>query len=316
MPLLFRWVFLSSTILLLLINPSQLMVNSFQPPVRFREKTITYSISNRVKFGVLYARKGNRGSRDELIGVESPKDKTLSDWYDDLASNRMESDQSLDSQTIARLKAEVAAPFRLLRYFIYGGVGAAAGLGTFVNIPQLILAFRNQDGDKANAVTNLAIDLAGMAGAGFLWYKESQSEKKTVASFTDKQLKLDSKLSPLAAEERERKLSLLPVEIIISEQDENVTRVVSLGDLQSKGNQNVILVAGKRGFVKDAVISARLEGSDLFNSKETVVIPFVYNYASQLDDAGVNSKSRGFAAKEPLMSAPYIGTPRQVPLVH
>ena len=86
------------------------------------------------------------------------------------------------------------------------------------------------------------------------------------------------------------------------------------GDLQSKGKQNVIIITGKKSFVKDAVISARIEGVNLFTEYNTIVVPVISEQEEQLDD--IEKKlSKGFGAssgKEEMLSAPYFGKPAQV----
>ena len=130
-------------------------------------------------------------------------------------------------------------------------------------------------------------------------------------------------------------MAKLPVEIQVNEKDENVTRIVPLGrlhellniinlssilltsllgDLQSKGKQNVIIVTGKKTFVKDAVISARIEGVNLFTEYNTMVVPVISEQEEQLDDIG-KKLSKGFGAragKEEMLGAPYFGKPTQV----
>ena len=88
-----------------------------------------------------------------------------------------------------------------------------------------------------------------------------------------------------------------------------------IGDLQNKGKQNVIIVTGKKSFVKDAVISARIEGINLFTEYNTMVVPVISEQEEQLDD--IDKKlSKGFGAsatgKEEMLNAPYFGKPTQV----
>ncbi|KAJ1438321.1 hypothetical protein B484DRAFT_444687 [Ochromonadaceae sp. CCMP2298] len=209
--------------------------------------------------------------------------------------------------SMAKLKAEAAAPFRFFRTFVYAGIGAAGGLGLFTAVPQLILATAD---DKQNAVINVAVDLGGVVAAALLWSKEQAQQAKLESSYEVKQAKMDNKISTLVLVQRERQLGMLPVRIQTSERDENVTRIVSLADLQAKGGQHVVLVAGEVGFVRDAMITARLEGVDLFVSRETVVVPFVYN-DRQLEEG----KDKGFAKsqdKDALMTSPYIARPQQL----
>ena len=114
----------------------------------------------------------------------------------------------------------------------------------------------------------------------------------------------------------EEAISLLPVEIIASESSANETRIVSVGDLQSKGKQSIVIVAGFKSYVKDAIITAKLETADLFISKNIYVIPVVYEEAADggvgVDRSFYEGASKGFGAKDELMSAAYIGRPTQV----
>lgn len=212
---------------------------------------------------------------------------------------------ALGDDSLAKLKVEASSPFRLLRQFIYGAMFAGGGVGTVTQLPQLIQAFQN-DGDKVNALINVGIDSGAVIAGVFLWKSESDKAKIKLEAFTEKQ----NQISGTEAQARENILGMLPVEIQVSEQNENSTKIVSLNDLNLKGMQNVIIVAGDEKFVKDTVISARLEGNDMFTSKETMVIPFIVGVVeNQLD----SKESKGFGNKqESLMSSPYIAKPQQL----
>ena len=211
-----------------------------------------------------------------------------------------------------RLLSEIASPFRLLRLFVYGGSGAAGALGTFTAIPQLIFAIQDGGDAVGTAATNLGIDVAAMVAAVLLFNKERSLEEATVEKFAERERRSAGQLSSAESKTREAELALLPVEIIFSENDETSTRIVSVADLQAKGGQNVVIVAGSTSFVKDAVLSARLEGNELFNSNNVYVVPYVLN-DEQIADAEAAS-SKGFAGganKESILAAPYIGRPAQ-----
>ena len=124
---------------------------------------------------------------------------------------------------------------------------------------------------------------------------------------------MDKKLSKAEMKEREMELSLLPVEIQVSEVEANITRVVSLGDLQSKGSQNVVIVAGPTAFIRDAIISARLESPETFASNNIIVIPFTL-VDEVVDSSEQRKAKKGFGVvKQPeLIEAPYIAKPQQV----
>ena len=218
-----------------------------------------------------------------------------------------------------RLLSEVAAPFRLLRLFVYGGTGAAGAIGTFTALPQLLFAVQDGGDAVGTALTNVGIDLAAMVGAVFLFDKERSIEAASVARLAERERRAVGKLPSAEVQAREAELALLPVEIIFSNNNENATRIVSLQDLQSKGGQNVIIVAGPTSFVKDAVLAARVEGTELFNTNNVYIVPVVLN-AEQLADAeaaaskGFGSGSGSGGGAGSILSAPYIGRPTQMPV--
>lgn len=185
---------------------------------------------------------------------------------------------------------------------------AGGGVGTVTQLPQLIQAFQN-DGDKVNALINVGVDSGAVLAAVILWKTESDKASLKLDAFKDKQRVMNNQISSDDATKRETNLSLLPVEIQVNQKDENATRIVSLNDLQINGFQNIIIVTGDEKFVKDAVISARLEGNDMFNSRDTMVIPFICGEPDNQLDA---KKSKGFGKQETLMSSPYIAKPQQL----
>lgn len=256
----------------------------------------------------LLAKKNRRKNLDnELKEAASPRELVLREEdSEDQVDN-----SGIETSTRAKLKAEISSPFRKLRQFIYGAAGAAGALGTITSVPQLILALEGatEKGSVSDIALNIAIDLGAVITAVVLWDRESNAEKAKINQFQSKEQQLSAKLSSEEISEREAFLGKLPVEILFSNSDENVTRIVSLNDLQAKGKQHAIIVTGSAAFVKDALISARIEGTNLFTAKETCVIPVVYQ-EEQLETEG----SKGFGAKDSLMNAPYIGRPTQIPV--
>jgi Low psii accumulation1 / Rep27 len=73
-----------------------------------------------------------------------------------------------------RLKAEIAAPYRGLRQFIYIGVGASGFIGAFVFFFQL-LAGRNID----STLPNFALQVGIVALMVFLWRWEQSRQKRS-----------------------------------------------------------------------------------------------------------------------------------------
>ncbi|WP_035992057.1 DUF3493 domain-containing protein [Leptolyngbya sp. KIOST-1] len=66
--------------------------------------------------------------------------------------------EGMSSEKYARLKAEAQAPYKGLRKFIYGAVGASGAIGAFVFFTEL-LAGR----DMGSALPNLAVQLGVVA---------------------------------------------------------------------------------------------------------------------------------------------------------
>jgi hypothetical protein len=81
---------------------------------------------------------------------------------------------TLNPEQYARLKAEMAAPYRGLRQFIYIACGASGFIGAFVFFSQL-LAGRDID----SALPNLALQVGVVALMVLLWRWEQRRQKRS-----------------------------------------------------------------------------------------------------------------------------------------
>ncbi len=79
----------------------------------------------------------------------------------------------LNPEQYARLKAEIAAPYRGLRQFIYIGCGASGFIGAIVFFSQL-LAGRDVD----TTLPNLALQVGVVTLMLFLWRWEQRQQKR------------------------------------------------------------------------------------------------------------------------------------------
>lgn len=77
----------------------------------------------------------------------------------------------MNAEKYARLKAEAKAPYKGLRKFIYGAIGASGGIGAFVFLTQL-LAGR----DVSRALPNLLVQL-GVIGLVVLLFRLENRNK-------------------------------------------------------------------------------------------------------------------------------------------
>ncbi|AVH62811.1 DUF3493 domain-containing protein [Nostoc sp. 'Peltigera membranacea cyanobiont' N6] len=79
----------------------------------------------------------------------------------------------LNPEQYASLKAEIAAPYRGLRQFIYIAFGASGSLGAFVFFFQ-VLAGRNLE----SAMPSLALQVGIVALMVFLWRWEQRRQQR------------------------------------------------------------------------------------------------------------------------------------------
>ncbi|QIR37623.1 DUF3493 domain-containing protein [Tolypothrix sp. PCC 7910] len=80
----------------------------------------------------------------------------------------------LNPEQYARLKAEMAAPYRGLRKFIYVACGASGMIGVFIFFFK-VLAGRDVD----SSVPNLVLQIGIVALMVFLWRWEQQKQKRS-----------------------------------------------------------------------------------------------------------------------------------------
>ncbi|MEH2243750.1 DUF3493 domain-containing protein [Nostoc sp.] len=80
----------------------------------------------------------------------------------------------LNSEQYASLKAEIAAPYRGLRQFIYIAFGASGSIGAFVFFFQ-VLAGR----DVESALPSLALQVGIVALMVFLWRWEQRRQERS-----------------------------------------------------------------------------------------------------------------------------------------
>lgn len=83
------------------------------------------------------------------------------------------SSQNLSPEKYARLKAELKAPYRGLRQFIYVAFGASGFIGAFIFLTQLIAGR-----EVSTAFPNLALQVGVVALMVWLYRLEQRSGRK------------------------------------------------------------------------------------------------------------------------------------------
>ena len=311
-----------------LSSGSLCVVHAFRnsrPPVSFSQSISHNSLafqSHPPSFSILGAKRSKKNRKSvDIVDEDSPITASInskiagttteSEDGDDVDASELtmtinNGEENLPDSVKAKLKAEIASPFFRVRQYIYISLGMAGVIGALTAVPQVVLSLSNGD-DVTSPLGNAAIDIGAVIGGAWLWNLDSSNQNSKVEKFSEKQKQQSNRISSQETRERESTLKLLPVEISASTSNENVTRIVSFGELQEKGKQNVVIFAGDKATVKDAVISCRIQGAELFADKEVIVVPVVMD-----DDQLEEGTNKGFAAKEGLLSSPYIGKPAQV----
>lgn len=145
--------------------------------------------------------------------------------YEDDATDREDEDR-------VRLRSEAEAPFRSLRFLLFGSGLVSCGLASLISIPQLIGAL----GGAPNALTlqdvisNLGIDVFAFLVIGYFLWRDLQARDKQMARLT-----------------REEKLGRLKMKLANG-------KTLSMGAL--RGSARVVIAAGSKAQVKAALEAA------------------------------------------------------------
>jgi hypothetical protein len=103
------------------------------------------------------------------------------EWLDALDVAR----GGVSAGTLVRARTEARAPFRLLRLFLAGGIGAGAALGLAIIGARLAAALRGGEGapDLAETTKNFGVNSAAVAVLGWLFLRDlraAAADKRTV----------------------------------------------------------------------------------------------------------------------------------------
>ncbi|CAI7741686.1 unnamed protein product [Closterium sp. NIES-53] len=167
-----------------------------------------------------------------------------------------------------KLIAEVQAPFRGVRRFLYVALGMAAGIATVITIPRFILAVQGgvDAPDLLTTGGNLAIDLGGGAAMVGLYLWEQRREEEQMGRVS-----------------RDETLSRLPLRL----QSGKVVELVQL-----RGTTRLVILSGRKEAVQQAM--KRAEGyRKQLQERGVLLVPVL-----QSKGGGVlaESKKKGFAA--------------------
>lgn len=157
------------------------------------------------------------------------------------------------------LLAETIAPFRGLRLFLYASFASGAFVGGLITASGVAAALSGvrTDVDLNTEYLNLAIDFGAVALFGVL-AKIDLDKGEELRQKVDEKVEIKKKQKKIVKgmREREERLSKLELDVRVTEDGE--TKRASVGVMQEKARQHIILVAGPGRVVRDALRGAQL----------------------------------------------------------
>jgi hypothetical protein len=199
---------------------------------------------------------------------------------------------NLDSNVRSRLLSESIAPWRTLRLFLYTALGSGAALGGFITLSGLAAAIAKHSTDDLSAeYLNIAIDFGAVLAFLLLarWDLQKADELNERVQ-TKLNQKKNNQIIRAKMKQREEQLSLLNLDIQVG-QDQYQTATVEA--VQTGGKQHVIIVAGNRKAVRDALLGANLLKME-FAIRDVLIVPYEIG-ANAADKLIKPDGSSGFA---------------------
>uniref|UniRef100_A0A7R9WKJ5 Uncharacterized protein n=1 Tax=Pseudictyota dubia TaxID=2749911 RepID=A0A7R9WKJ5_9STRA len=209
----------------------------------------------------------------------------------------------IDSGLRTKLLSESIAPWRTVRLFLYASLGSGALLGGFITLSGVAAALSGarSDVDLNTEYINLAIDFGAALALG-IFFKLDLDKGAELNQDVEKKLerkKADKKIAK-AMEARESSLSELTLKIRVSE-DGKETKEAPVAAVQSGAKQHMIIVAGERKAIRDALLSANLMQMD-FALRDVIIIP--YEIGAEVEK--LSRPSGGFGERPTWESANYV----------
>uniref|UniRef100_A0A7S2N0T1 UspA domain-containing protein n=1 Tax=Helicotheca tamesis TaxID=374047 RepID=A0A7S2N0T1_9STRA len=231
-----------------------------------------------------------------------------------LASSKRESDtieeaaktkgkgSAVDPEVRSKLLTESIAPWRTLRLFLYASLGSGALLGGFITLSGVaaFLSGVRDDVDLNTEYLNLAIDFGAAIAFAFLakWDFDKGAE---LSENVEKKLerKKEQRKITNAMREREDRLSKLSLNVRVSDGGDMQTATVSA--LQSGAKQHMVIVAGNRKAIRDALLGANFLKME-FAVRNLLVVPYEISEETEKQVR----PSGGFGERPAYETQPYV----------
>lgn len=183
----------------------------------------------------------------------------------------------LDPEVRSRLLSESIAPWRTLRIFLYVSLGSGAFLGGLITASGVAAALSGvrTDLDLNTEYTNLAIDFGAAAAFGIFTKLDFDKGNELDEKVEEKLEKTkENKVIRKAMKVREKELAKLELEIKVD--GEGTTQQAVVEAIQGGGKQHMIVVAGGRKAIRDALLGANILKME-FSIRDVLVVPYELN---------------------------------------
>lgn len=195
------------------------------------------------------------------------------------ADEKKKSKGGLDPEVKSRLITESIAPWRTLRLFLYIALGSGAALGGFITAAGVAAALSGArtDVDLNTEYLNLAIDFGAVLVFAILGKLDVDKGNELNEKVEEKiQRTKENKVIRKGMKERELTLAKLDIEIKVSE-DTNVPKQrAKVEAVQAGGKQHMIIVAGTKKVIRDALLGANLLKME-FSIRDVLIVPYELN---------------------------------------
>lgn len=175
----------------------------------------------------------------------------------------------------SKLISESIAPWRTLRLFFYVALGSGAFIGGLVTLSGLAATLAGggaSDVDLNADYLNLAIDFGAVAAFGFLFKFDIDQGKELQVKVDERiERKKEDKVIKKGMKEREKSLGKLMLNIRVSGDGQTQDALVEA--IQMGGKQHMIIVAGRRSAIRDALLGANLLKME-FAMRDVLVVPY------------------------------------------
>jgi len=275
-------------------------ITAFVPSASFNKRVGNVRKDN-FNLHVLFSQKNDEAQKAYNTIVEEELDELESRM-----KQKRENKLAKNTEIRKKLIAESIAPWRTLRLFLYAALGSGAAVGGFITAAGVAAAFSGvrTDLDLNTELVNLGIDF-GAAVAFAIFAKLDIDKGKELDQDVEAKIekKLESRAVSREMQKRAQELGNLKLNIRVSADGQKMTEA-PIKVLQTGARQHVIIVAGPRKAVKDALLGANLMKLEDFAMSNVLVVPY------ELDDKNsLVRPSGGFGDRPVWETRPYVAEP-------